>query len=378
MVYFDHAATSPISELALEAYVEVSRNHYGNPESTHAYGRDADHYLQKARTGILSLLGLEKTHDLVFTSGATEANNLAIGSVIDLYRKRGHEVICSPYEHPSVLVTLRRKEEEGAIKLLYPRDEKGAISPKDIEPLLSKETLLCVAMGVNNETGALTDVSGIAALLKSYPKCLYLMDFTQGMGKMRLALNEVPLIAFSSHKFGGPKGVGGLIYRKNLVLRAVVGGGEQEKGLRPGTVDVASCYASYVALKEKYGRLDENPAKVERIRQYIIEGLREESTQIHLNSPLNGSPYILNFSLTKKKAAVVAEALSGEGIYVGTVSACSSKNAKYSYVLKEMGRDLDEAANSLRLSFVSSNTLEEAEAFLKAFKRIIKEVKDRG
>ena len=158
----------------------------------------------------------------------------------------------------------------------------------------------------------------------------------------------------------------------------MVGGGEQEKGLRPGTVDVASCYASYVALKEKYGRLDENAAKVERIRQYIIEGLKEESTQIHLNSPLNGSPYILNFSLTKKKAAVVAEALSGEGIYVGTVSACSSKNAKYSYVLKEMGLDLDEAANSLRLSFDSSNTLEEAEAFLKAFKRIIREVKDRG
>ena len=176
MVYFDHAATSPISELALEAYVEVSRTHYGNPESTHAYGRDADHYLQKARTGILSLLGLEKTHDLVFTSGATEANNLAISSVIDLYRKRGHEVICSPYEHPSVLVTLRRKGEEGAIKLLYSRDEKGAISPKDIEPLLCKETLLCVAMGVNNETGALTDVSGIAALLKSYAKCLYLME----------------------------------------------------------------------------------------------------------------------------------------------------------------------------------------------------------
>ncbi len=379
MIYFDHAATSKPKEAALEAYLSASRECYGNPESTHAFGRLADRLLEKARKDILACFGLADTHDLVFTSGATEANNLAILSTIKAFSNRGRKVISSYYEHPSVLNCLKALEAEGKIDLVLLRgDSSGKVSQEELAKAIDKDTLFVALMGVNNELGTVSPYEAYAETVKGYPKCFYLMDFTQGAGKMNLAGKDIHFISWSAHKFGGPKGVGGLIYKKNINLPNFMYGGGQEKGKRPGTVDVPSIVASAEALKDECANMKENAAKAAAIRREIIEGLKEYGEDIAINSPVDGSPYILDFSLRKKKASVVVEALSEKEIYVGTFSACSSKKATYSYVLKDSGHSDGDSENSIRLSFGGDNEIGEAKAFLEAFAGIMKEVRDRG
>ncbi len=379
MIYFDNAATTAMSPNALKAYLEVSQNAFGNPESTHAWGRKAERLLGEARKGILACLGLSDTHDLVFTSGATEANNLAIKSVLKAYSRRGNRVISSYYEHPSVLKTLRGLAGEGLIDLvLLKGDSYGVVSPQTLGAAMDSSTLLVCLMGVNNELGSISPYAGYSEIVSKFPKCFYLCDFTQGAGKRAFGAPLSHFVTFSSHKFAGPKGVGGLIMKKNISLSQVTGGGEQEGGRRPGTVDVAGAYSSYVALKEETRQMPQNGAKIMALRGYLWSELGRMIEEITINSPSDGSPYILNFSLKRKKASVVAEALSRREIYVGTVSACSSKNALFSYVLRDAGHSEGDSENSIRLSFGSGNELEEGKLFMAALKDIISEVKDRG
>ena len=376
MIYFDNASTSsPIGE-ALEEYVKVSKLSYGNPSSRHKKGYEAKKVLEEARTNILSLLGLKGSHRLVFTEGATESNNLALKGIAHHYKNRGNKIISSPVEHPSILNPLTELEKEGFIIDLLPVNEDGFVDPTTLEEHMDDKTILVSLMGVNNELGSISPLKEYASIIHRYKKAFFHSDITQALGKVDIPFEDIDLLSYSSHKFGGLKGNGGLLLKKSILLDPIMLGGEQEDGFRAGTVDVAGASSSYMALNIAMKDMKKNLDKVASIHDYILNGIKDMEG-IEMNSSLKGSPYILNFSLLKKKASVVVEALSNAEICVSSVSACSSKEEPFSYVIESLGKNESLAKNSIRLSFSGSNTLEEAQVFLNEFKRIMLEVVDR-
>lgn len=375
MIYFDNAATTKVKPEALEAYNRISLGVFGNPSSRHGAGYQANHLLDEARNTILKSLGLTN-YKIVFTSGATESNNLTLRGVAHQYKNRGNKIISSKVEHPSVLNTLKDLESEG-FKVVYLNvNETGEIDYNQLQKELDKETILVSIMSINNETGSTNDLAKINELRKAFPKVFFHTDATQSFGKVNIDLSSADLISFSSHKFGGLKGNGGLILKKTISLKPTATGGEQEDNLRAGTVNVAGAYSTAIALKNSLENIEKCSKSITFIHDFMLKEL-SEMDGISINSPLQGSPYILNFSLLKKKASVVVEALSNKEIYVSSVSACSSKGEPISYVLKAMGKSDGDAMNSIRISFCEDNTIEEAKSFIKALTAILSEVHDR-
>jgi cysteine desulfurase len=377
VIYFDNAATTKVLPSALRKFEEVSASSFGNASSNHAFGFEAKRILESSRGDILSALGLTKTHALAFTSGATESNNLALKGIAFQYKRRGNKIITSAVEHPSVLKPLYDlRDNFGFDLVVLPVDKEGVVTPEALSSAMDENTILVSLMAVNNETGSIFDLAKLSEVVHAHKKAFFHVDATQAMGKMALPYGAADLLSYSGHKFGGLKGTGALIYRKNITLQAQNEGGEQESGLRAGTSDVAGDAALAVALCEEIKTLKEHEKTVQSISSELRKYL-EKTDGVIVNSPLSASSYVLNFSLTKKKASVVVEALSNRGIYVSSVSACSSKVAPFSYVIDAMTGDRERAANSIRLSFSYLNTMEEAKAFETAFTEILQEVKDR-
>ncbi|MCH3908861.1 MAG: cysteine desulfurase [Bacilli bacterium] len=376
MIYFDNAATTPTLKEAEKAFLDANRAVYANPSSSHAFGRESLRMLNEARTSILSLLGLDATHDMLFTSGATESNNLAIKGLAYSYRNRGNKIITSSVEHPSVTNAFLDLKEQGFDVVFLPVNENGVVEEETLNNAIDSKTILVSIMSVNNEVGSINDISSLAEIVHKYPKAFFHVDTTQSMGKIRLDYRKADLISFSGHKFGSFKGLGGLIYKNNIRFHELNSGGEQEYGFRAGTVNMPGDVSMAKALEVSYQNMSKNIKIVTEIRDFLRDNLAKRGDVV-INSPVDATPYVLNFSLKKKKASVVLEALSSEGIYVSSVSACSSKGEPVSEVLLSMGLERDLAMSSIRLSFSHDNTMEEARIFLSAFDKIMKEVVDR-
>lgn len=381
MIYLDNAATTPIFKEALDTYNDVSLHEFGNSESNHFIGHAASKVLEEARGNILSLLGVSKTHNLVFTSGATEANNLALkGSAIH-YHNRGNKIISSNIEHPSISNPLRELSSIMGFDVSFlPVNQAGLITPEALSKALDNKTILVSIMAINNEIGSVNDLTSLAHQIHAFPKALFHVDATQAMGKMNLPYSSIDMLSCSAHKFGGPKGTGFLLYKKNLSFSPVNAGGEQENGFRAGTVDVASMAAMSKALEISLSRQKEFQKTATSLYEELYNYFLSLSSQVEINShPLSDkqSPFVLNFSLLKKKASVVVEALSNKEIYVSSVSACSSKEASRSDVVLALGKSEDLAENSIRISFGLRNTMADIKAFEAAFSGILKEINDR-
>ena len=376
MIYFDNAATTAPLEEALSFYLKAVQDFPGNSSSTHGLGRQADRELEKARASILESFGLAKTHSLIFNSGATEGNNLAIKGIAHFYKNRGKKLITSSVEHPSVTNAFKELEKEGFEVVYLPVTEEGKVDPLSLEKALDKDTILVSIMGVNNETGAVNDLSALADLTHKFPKAFFHSDLTQAIGKVKVPYSKLDLFTYSSHKIGGLSGDGALIYLNKIKFAPLNDGGGQEFGFRSGTVNVPCVMTQAYVVKEALKGYEENLKHVKEISEYLRQNLNIPS-EIRFNSPIDASPYVLNFSLINKKASVVLEALSEKGIYVSSVSACNSKGEPISEVLTAMGKSEGDARNSIRLSFSKRNTLEEAETFVKAFKEVLEGVINR-
>lgn len=376
MIYFDNAATTPTFKEVEKLFLDVNENDFGNSSSSHALGRESSRLLENARTQILRLFQLEKQDSLLFTSGATESNNLAIKGIALHYQKRGKRLLTTSVEHASVTNVFRELEKMGFETVVLPVDSKGKLLPETLKNAMDGNTLLVSAMAVNNEVGAINDLTALSSIVHAYPKAFFHVDATQAVGKIKLPFDQTDLFSFSGHKFGSLKGCGGLVYKKSIVFEPVNAGGEQEMGFRSGTVNVPGFVSMALALKMAYDALSSDWEKVSAVNGFLRDALSQRE-DVSINSPSDALPYVLNFSLKKKKASVVLEALSQRGIYVSSVSACSSKGEPVSYVLEAMGKSEQDARNSLRLSFSARNTVEEAKTFLLAFDEIMKEVHDR-
>jgi cysteine desulfurase len=375
MIYFDNAATTPTLKEATEVFLHANDFCFANPASAHAFGRESAKLLEGARNDILTLLGLEKTHSLIFTSGATESNNLALKGLAFHYQKRGNRILTSNVEHPSITRALDELRGFGFEVVQLPVDSEGKVEPKTLAEMMDKNTILVSLMAVNNEIGSINPLGELADIVHQYPKAIFHVDATQALGKTLFPYEKCDAISFSGHKFGAFKGTGGLLYKKSLVFEPVNAGGEQENGFRAGTVNMPGFVAMAKALQIAIQNLAEREQSVRVLHDYLLQNLLKRD-DIVINSPKDGTPYVLNFSLLKKKASVVVEALSENEIYVSTVSACSSEHP-FSYVVKALGRSQDEAENTIRLSFSPLNTLEEAQTFLDVFSTIMLGVKDR-
>lgn len=376
MIYFDNAATTRPSLAVLECFEKENEQCFANPSSRHAYGREAYRKLENARLSILKSLSLSNDYRVLFTSGASESNNLAIKGIAKEYLRRGKRIITTQVEHPSVLEAFRSLEKEGFEVIYLPTKEDGTVDPETLKENMNKETILVSIMATNNETGSNNDILALSKIVHTFPKAFFHVDVTQAIGKRDLPYSSIDLFSFSGHKIHGLKGTGALILKKNITLLRQIDGGDQEYFFRAGTDNLPGDEALAVALEEATKNLQENINHAKEISSFLREEL-EKNDEILMNSPLDGSPFILNFSLKRKKASVVTEALSHEGIYVSSVSACNSKGEPISYVLEAMGFSKERAMNSIRLSFSRENTLEEAKTFLNTLQNILERTINR-
>lgn len=377
IIYFDNASTTRVYPCVLDIYHSTHEKYPYNPSSIHKEGQKAFYLFNKTKEDILRLLKLTD-HQLIMTSGATEANNLAIKGVALRYKNRGNHLITSIYEHPSVLEAFKQLEEHFGFKVTYlSPDERGVITVKAVKDAITDQTILVSVMAVNNEIGSINEVEKIATLLKGYPKIIFHVDACQAVGKMEkeISYNDVDLITLSAHKIHGLVGSGALIKRKKIELLPLNSGGGQEYNFRSGTEDLANLCAFYEALKVTFSREKENYEQVSRLSEILVQYLEDNKDKFELNSSKPINPYIINFSTVNKKGSVVVEALSNNGIMVSSVSACHSSKEKGSYVVKSLGKSDKLANNTVRVSLDASNTIEEMNLFISILDKIIGEIR---
>lgn len=374
IIYLDNASTSKVNSEVLDSFNQISLKYFANASSIHRLGQESNRLLEKSREQILSLLNLNH-HEVIFTSGATEANNLAIRGYALANRNRGNHLITSATEHPSVLNTFKQLEKYGFEITVLPVNEKGVIEVNSLREAVNEQTILVSIMSVNNEIGAINPIKEIGEYLKKYPKIAFHVDMTQAIGKIDIPLENVDMFSFAGHKIHGLLGSGALIKEKKIVLEPQNSGGGQENNLRSGTNTVALSASLAKALRLAVVNRETNYQKVSELRDYLVSYLKDNEDKYVLNSLDKNNPYIVNFSLKNRKASVVVEALSNRNIMVSSLSACHSKNEDYSYVVYALKHDMCLAHNTIRVSFSYDNTLDDVKDFIKALKEIIKEIK---
>ncbi len=374
IIYLDNASTSKVNSEVLDSFNQISLKYFANASSIHRLGQESNRLLEKSREQILSLLNLNH-HEVIFTSGATEANNLAIRGYALANRNRGNHLITSATEHPSVLNTFKQLEKYGFEITVLPVNEKGVIEVNSLREAVNEQTILVSIMSVNNEIGAINPIKEIGEYLKKYPKIAFHVDMTQAIGKIDIPLENVDMFSFAGHKIHGLLGSGALIKEKKIVLEPQNSGGGQENNLRSGTNTVALSASLAKALRLAIVNRETNYQKVSELRDYLVSYLKDNEDKYVLNSLDKNNPYIVNFSLKNRKASVVVEALSNRNIMVSSLSACHSKNEDYSYVVYALKHDMCLAHNTIRVSFSYDNTLDDVKDFIKALKEIIKEIK---
>lgn len=376
MIYFDNASSTKVNKIALDDYFNKAQEYYFNPNSIHKKGMELANLIYKEEEKVLNLLKLNsKDYECIYTSSATESNNLAIIGYCLQNKNRGNHIITSKVEHASVLEAIKFLEREHQFKVSYVKLNKdGSIDLDDFKSLINKDTILVSIMKVNNEVGLNFDLNPIKDIISKYPKCVLHSDIAQAIGKVEINYNLLDMMTISSYKIGGLKSLGLLIKKKKINIKPMIVGGGQQNNYRSGTEDYPLISSFTVALEDYLRNFDKNLLKVHSIFKYLTEELTKND-EILLHNYKNQCEYILNFSLKNKKASVVVEALSNHEIYVSSVSACSSKKELPSYVLLALNKELHEAQNSIRLSFSSYNTLEEAQQFVTTINELIKNIR---
>lgn len=371
-VYLDNASTTALRPEVIQEITHVLQEEYGNPSSTHSFGRSAKNILESSRKLIAKQLNAS-AQEIIFTSGGTEANNWILRSVIkDLKAKR---IITSKIEHHAVLNTVLALQAEYGVEVDFVNlNSKGEADINHLVELLSQDKPTLVAlMHVNNETGTVLDIEKVARLCKQY-NALFHSDTVQSVGKTEIDLHkaEVDFIVASAHKFHGPKGIGFAFIRKNPGINPMIFGGEQEKGLRAGTEGVHNIAGMAKALEISYVNLEAERRQIQDLKDYFVEKLQTNFPDFKINGNPEGFYNIINVLLpfSDEKTAMILFNLDMKGIAVSRGSACQSGSIKPSHVLKEMLSEEDLKKPSLRISFSHFNTSEDIDLLIEALKAV--------
>ncbi len=374
-VYFDSAATTQLRPEVIEKMTQVLQEYYGNPSSSHGFGRSAKNLIEQSRKNIAKSLGV-KASEIVFTSGGTEADNLALNSAVrDLGVKH---IISSQVEHHAVLHTIHELEAAFNIKVSYVRiKDCGGVDYEHLEQLMSEaqEKTLVSLMHVNNEVGVILDIERVGNLCKKY-EMLFHSDMVQSIGHLEVDLStlNVDFTAVSAHKFHGPKGVGFAYIKKNSGIKPLIYGGEQERGYRGGTEGVHNIVGMEEALRLAYEHLEEDKTYVKEIKSYFVTQLKNEIPGVKFNANCcdeEHSTYtLINVALPipPEKAAIALFHLDINGIACSKGSACQSGSTTGSHVLNQILSEEDLKKPSIRFSFSKYNTKEEVDYVVKVLK----------
>ena len=374
MIYLDHNATTRPDPAVVKALAWASQEAWGNPSTLYRAGREAKAVLDAARERVARLIGAPEAAQVVFTSGGTETDALALFGVLRRPDQQKRHLVTSMAEHQAVLRACARLETEGFPVTYLPTDGLGRVDPEDVRRSLRPDTALVSVILANNEVGTVNPVAGIAALCRERGVLVH-TDAVQACGKIPVKVDElgVDLLSLSGHKFYGPRGIGSLWVRPGTVLQPVLVGGTQERGLRAGTEPVALAHALGVAADLAQGRIESDGKRIRALRDRLWEGLCEAIPGIRAHGDLeNGLPNTLNVSFPGREAEALILALDEAGIAVGTGSACTTGDTRPSHVLLAMGVPPAEARTSIRFSLGRGNTVEEIDRTASALAGIVR------
>ncbi|MFY9798429.1 MAG: cysteine desulfurase family protein [Candidatus Nitrosopolaris sp.] len=378
-IYLDNAASTPMLNEVMTEMMPYFKEHYGNPSSLHRFGRMTMRAIENARTRVSSLIGCKK-NEIIFTSGGTEANNLAIKGVADLVRKTNPEkkyFITSAIEHESILEAFRDLEEKGFDVRYLPVTKDAQVETADLQRIINDRTALVSIMFSNNEVGTIQSINELARITHQKGG-LFHTDAIQAVGKIPIDVKQlgVDFLSASSHKINGPKGVGALYKREGLKLAAIIHGGGQESTLRSGTENVHGIVGFGKACEIAAQRIGEYETKVSALRNYMIDRVLHEVPNSRLNCfTQNRIANIAHFTLFGVNGEDLIIKLDELGIAASTGSACSSRNQRSSHVLKAMGFSYAELTGSLRLSIGILNTKEEIDQAVSILSKAVDELR---
>lgn len=379
IVYLDNSSTTrPRDEVIEEIYYNL-KHEYGNPSSLHRMGLEVEKRLENSRKIVADFLNCEK-EEVFFTSGGTESNNLAIQGLINKNIRHGKHIITTRFEHSSVLNVMKFYEKKGLNITYLDLDVYGNINLEQLENSINEDTILVSIMMVNNEIGTILPIADIVRIARSKnDKIKIHIDGIQAFGKLDIALNKLDIdtFAFSSHKVHGPKGVGGLYVKRNVMLQPLIYGGNQERGVRSGTENVPGIIGFGKAVEILKRKFLIEAEEIRENKNYFIEKLKDNVDNIKINSLLgeNCAPHIVNVSFKGVRGEVLLHYLEDKGVYVSTASACSSHGKGKSHVLSAIGLSEEEIEGAIRFSFSHYNTKQELDYAIDVIKESVKEIR---
>ena len=361
-VYLDNSATTRVFPEVAELMTKIMLEDYGNPSSMHFKGVRAEQYVKRAKEQIARTIKVNEK-ELIFTSGGTEADNLALIGAAAANRRSGMHLITTRIEHPAVLRTMEYLGGQGFRVTYLPVDKTGRIRPEDLQKSVRQDTILVSVMHTNNEVGAVQPIAEIGALIKRMnPRTLFHVDAVQGFGKFRIYPKRmyIDLLSVSGHKIHGPKGVGFLYVGEKVKLHPTVFGGGQQGGIRSGTENVPGIAGLGLACEKIYGTLEKDNERMYRLREKLIEGVSDiGNVQINGCPDREGAPHVVSISFRGVRSEVLLHALEDKGICVSAGSACAAKHPRPSETLKAIGVERSLLESTLRFSLSLFTTEEE-------------------
>lgn len=372
-VYFDNSATTRVYDEAIDIMVKTMKEDYGNPSSLHLKGLDAEHIVKDAADKICKKLRCIP-EEIIFTSGGTESNNMAIVGTALAKKRTGKHIVVSSVEHASVSAVMQFLIREGFEVSYIPANEKGIASPEAFAEAVREDTILVSCMHINNEIGSVMPVAEISRAIKAKnPNVYFHVDAIQSFGKIETIPKQMgcDLMSVSGHKIHGPKGSGFLYVKKGILIRPIIYGGGQQKNMRSGTENVPAIAGLGVAVEKTFDHFDEKISHITSLRNKLIDGLTSID-EVYTNTDKDTfAPHIASISFVGVRAEVMLHSLEDKGIYVSSGSACSSNKAKESAVLTAIGLDKKRLESTLRFSFGEDNTEEEVDYAISTIKELL-------
>ena len=372
--YFDNSATTRCYPEVAEIVVKTMTEDFGNPSAMHLKGVEAEKYVREAAQILAKILKV-KEKEIIFTSGGTESNNLAMFGGADANKRSGNHIITTSVEHAAVGQPAERLEQMGYEVTIVPVDHRGVVQLEALEKALRPDTILVSTMYVNNEVGAVMPVEEIAKLVhEKSPKALYHVDAIQAFGKYRIYPKKagIDMLSVSSHKIHGPKGVGFLYINEKARIQPQILGGGQQAGMRSGTDNVPGIAGLGVAAKMVYTDFDKKIEHMYQLKERLAEGfLKLPDVRLNGMEIREGAPQILSASFLGVRSEVLLHTLEEKGIYVSAGSACSSHKRKAAGTLSAMGMEAAQRESTLRFSFSEENTFEEVDYALEVIGQVL-------
>lgn len=364
MIYLDYSATTEPSEDVLNTFVKCSKEYIGNPNSLHFLGVKSRELIEKATDQISKLLNV-KSSEIIYTSGSSESNNLALKGICEKYKNRGKHIITTPLEHSSVYGPIDYLLDNGYKVDFVKLDKNGQVDLKNLKELMTDDTILVSINGVNSEIGIIQPIDEISKIVREYPKSFFHSDMTQAIGKIKISLENIDLVSFSAHKFFGIKGIGVLIKKEKIELSPLIHGGKSTTIYRSGTPCLPLIVSMSKALRLALNDIDQKYDIVYSFNKYLKDKLKKYEKVI-INSNEYSVPHILNISIIGVKPETMLHALEKYNIFISTQSACSSSNTKSKAVFALTKSDAV-ASSSIRISISYNTTKEELDEFLRCF-----------